>query len=165
ILTLDVRGWQAQTHVVVRRPQCPACGRPDDYRDRAIAPLVLQSRPKTFTEDGGHRGSRPEETLARYEHHVSPISGAGSLLGKHGPTGDGAFHVYLAGANPATRSRTLRGLRRGFRSSASGKGTSDLQAKASGLGEALERFSGIFQGDEPRRRARLRELGGAALPP
>ncbi|MBV8608787.1 MAG: YcaO-like family protein, partial [Singulisphaera sp.] len=33
---------------------------------------------------------------------------------------------------------------------------SDLQAKASGLGEALERFSGVFQGDEPRRKARLR---------
>jgi ribosomal protein S12 methylthiotransferase accessory factor len=73
--------------------------------------------------------------------------------------------VFLAGANPATRTRTLAALRRGLRSNSSGKGTSDLQAKASGLGEALERFSGVFQGDEPRRKARLRELGGAALHP
>jgi ribosomal protein S12 methylthiotransferase accessory factor len=165
ILTLDVQDWQTRSHVLVRRPQCPACGRPDDYRDRAVQPLVLQSRPKIFTEDGGHRGSRPEETLARYEHHVSPISGAVAVLGKHGPSSDGVFHVYLAGANPAAGPRTMQGMRRGFRSSSSGKGTSDLQAKASGLGEALERFSGIFQGDEPRRRARLRELDGAAIHP
>ena len=87
------------------------------------------------------------------------------MLEKAGPAGDGVFHVFVAGANPATRTRTLAGLRRGLRSTSSGKGTSDLQAKASGLGEALERFSGIFQGDEPRRKARLRELGGAALHP
>src|SRR5271166_4468147 len=165
ILTLDVRDWQTRTHVLVRRPQCPACGGPDASWERAGAPLVLQSRAKTFTEDGGHRGSRPEETLARYQHHVSPISGAVPLLEKAGPAGDGVFHVFAAGANPATRTRTLAALRRGLRSNSSGKGTSDLQAKASGLGEALERFSGVFQGDEPRRKARLRELGGAALHP
>jgi oxazoline/thiazoline synthase len=165
ILTLDVRNWRTQTHVLVRRPQCPACGRPEASRERAGAPLVLQRRLKTFTEDGGHRVSRPEDTLARYEHHVSPISGAVPLLEKTGPGGDGAFHVFIAGANPAVRTRSLAELRRGLRSSSSGKGTSDLQAKASGLGEALERFSGTYQGDEPRRKARLRELGGAALHP
>jgi ribosomal protein S12 methylthiotransferase accessory factor len=165
ILTLDVRGWQTRTHILMRRPQCRACGRPDDGRDRAVAPLVLQSRAKTFTEDGGHRGARPEETLARYQHHVSPISGAVSRLERIGPSGDGLLHVFVAGANPARRTRTPAGFRRVFRSWSSGKGTSELQARASGLGEALERFSGTFQGDEPRRKARLRELGDDALEP
>ena len=59
ILTLDVRDWQTRTHILVRRPQCPACGRPDDSRERALPPLVLQSR-KTFTEDGGHGGPAPK---------------------------------------------------------------------------------------------------------
>jgi ribosomal protein S12 methylthiotransferase accessory factor len=44
-----------------------------------------------------------------------------------------------------------------------GKGTCDVQARASALCEALERYSGVFRGDEPRRRARQRELGDAAL--
>jgi ribosomal protein S12 methylthiotransferase accessory factor len=165
ILTLDVRNWRTQTHVLVRRPQCPACGSPEASREPAGAPLVLQSRAKTFMEDGGHRGARPAETLARYEHHVSPICGAVPRLEKIGPAGDGLCHVFIAGANPAIRTRSLAELRRGLRSNSSGKGTSDLQAKASGLGEALERFSGVLQGDEPRRNARLRELGGAALHP
>jgi ribosomal protein S12 methylthiotransferase accessory factor len=46
-----------------------------------------------------------------------------------------------------------------------GKGTSDVQARASGLCEGLERYSGVFRGDEPRRRARLSELGGSAVAP
>jgi ribosomal protein S12 methylthiotransferase accessory factor len=45
-----------------------------------------------------------------------------------------------------------------------GKGTSDVQARASALGEGLERYSGVFRGDEPRRRARLANLDGAGIP-
>ena len=37
--------------------------------------------------------------------------------------------------------------------SSSGKGATDAQARASGLCEGLERYSGVFRGDEPRRRA------------
>jgi ribosomal protein S12 methylthiotransferase accessory factor len=46
----------------------------------------------------------------------------------------------------------------------SGKGTGDLQARASALCEGLERYSGVFRGDEPRRLARQADLGGAAVP-
>jgi ribosomal protein S12 methylthiotransferase accessory factor len=45
-----------------------------------------------------------------------------------------------------------------------GKGTGDVQARASALCEGLERYSGVLRGDEPRRRARLADLGGAAVP-
>ena len=46
----------------------------------------------------------------------------------------------------------------------SGKGASDTQARASGLCEGLRRYSGVFRGDEVRRRASARQLGGAAVP-
>jgi ribosomal protein S12 methylthiotransferase accessory factor len=46
---------------------------------------------------------------------------------------------------------------------AAGKGTTDAQARASVLCEALERHSGIFRGDEPRRKARLADLGDSAI--
>jgi ribosomal protein S12 methylthiotransferase accessory factor len=42
---------------------------------------------------------------------------------------------------------------------------SDAQAKASALCEALERYSGVYRGDEPRIRARLDDLGSAAIHP
>jgi|SRR5271167_170460 len=46
-----------------------------------------------------------------------------------------------------------------------GAGASVLQAKVSCLGEALERHSGIFRGDEPRHAGRYSELAGEAIHP
>jgi len=46
-----------------------------------------------------------------------------------------------------------------------GRGTTALQAKVSALCEALERRSGIFRGDEPRRTASYREIAGEAIHP
>jgi ribosomal protein S12 methylthiotransferase accessory factor len=106
----------------------------------------------------------PEETLARNGHHVSPITGAVPLLERAAPGGDGVLHVYVAGSNSARPSRTLGQLRRDLRTMNSGKGTGDTQARASALCEGLERYSGVFRGDEPRRRARQTELGSAAVP-
>jgi ribosomal protein S12 methylthiotransferase accessory factor len=79
--------------------------------------------------------------------------------------GDGAMHVYLAGRNLARHHQTLEHLRGDLRNMSSGKGVTDAQARASGLCEGLERYSGVFRGDEPRRRAKLRTLGSAATHP
>jgi thiazole/oxazole-forming peptide maturase SagD family component len=75
------------------------------------------------------------------------------------------MHVYTAGDNYAVAHRSLKDLQKSLRSRSAGKGITDLQAKASGLCEALERYSGVFQGTEPRRKARLRELGGLGIHP
>src|SRR5262249_17031365 len=50
-----------------------------------------------------------------------------------------------------------------FDKGCAGKGRSRDQAKASALCEALERVSGVYQGDEPRIRATRNELGSQAL--
>jgi len=156
--TLDVPTWRQQSHTLVRLPYCPACGAGEERPFRAPS---LTSRKKTLTSDGGHRVMAPEETLARNGHHVSPISGAVPMLERAAPAGDGIMHVYVAGNNSALPSRSLGELRRDLRTMNSGKGTSDIQARTGALCEGLERYSGVFRGDEPRRRARLRELGAA----
>ncbi len=56
-------------------------------------------------------------------------------------------------------------MRSGLRQTNSGKGKSDEQARVSGLCEALERYSGIFQGDEWRQTVRYGDLGEAAIHP
>jgi thiazole/oxazole-forming peptide maturase SagD family component len=56
-------------------------------------------------------------------------------------------------------------LQQGLRSRSGGKGKTDAQARASAFGEAIERYSGVFQGDEARMRARLTDLGGAGIHP
>jgi ribosomal protein S12 methylthiotransferase accessory factor len=159
--TLEVPTLRLQTHTLVRLPFCPACGAREA---RSFQPPALTCRKKTFTSDGGHRVVPPEETLARNCHHVSPITGAVPLLERAAPASDGVLHVYVAGTNSARPSRTLGQLRSDLRTMNAGKGTGDVQARASALCEGLERYSGVFRGDEPRRRARQAELGGAAVP-
>jgi ribosomal protein S12 methylthiotransferase accessory factor len=165
VQTLALLSGEARTHAVVRQPSCPACGDPDNGRDRPVAPLVLQSCKKTFTRDGGHRSRSPEQTLERYGHLVSPITGMVSMLERDGVDGDGVMHVYLSGHNAARRVWSWWGMRRDLRSSSCGKGITDQQARAGALCEALERNSGVFRGDEPRRTARFVDLGDAALHP
>jgi ribosomal protein S12 methylthiotransferase accessory factor len=165
IQTLDLLGWTAQSHDLLRQPSCPACGTRAAGGDQGPRPLVLEPRKKTYTEDGGHRVLSPQETLDRFGHHVSPISGAVSMLARSGPNGDGVMHVYFSGNNIARGPRTWANLKGDLRNSSCGKGTNDLQARASALCEALERYSGVFRGDEPVRRARFRDLGADAIHP
>lgn len=164
IQTFDLASWQVQTHALARLPFCPVCGVPQTA-DRPASPIVLERQLKRFTQDGGHRIVAPEVTLERYGHLVSPLTGAVTMLERVRTAGDGAMHVYLAGRNLARRHKTLEHLRGDLRNMSSGKGVTDAQARASGLCEGLERYSGVFRGDEPRRRARLSTLGSAATHP
>jgi oxazoline/thiazoline synthase len=159
--TLDLPTWRMQSHTLMQLPFCPACG---TRASRPFQPPALAHHKKTFTSDGGHRVIPPEETLLRNGHHVSPITGAVPLLERAAPDSHGVLHVYVAGSNSARPSRTLGQLRGDLRNMNAGKGTGDLQARASALCEGLERYSGVFRGDEPRQRARLADLGSAAVP-
>jgi oxazoline/thiazoline synthase len=88
-----------------------------------------------------------------------------SVLCPSSSADDGLIHTYVAGHNFGCPSGGLRALRHALRSKSAGKGKSDAQAKASGLCEALERYSGLYQGDEPTLRASFHQLGKAALHP
>ena len=165
IRTLDLLTWQSQTHALVRLPYCRACAPPANGHARSFSPLNLESQKKTFVRDGGHRVVDPQATIDRFAHHVSPITGAVSMLQRSSPSDDGAMHVYLSGHNLARRHHNLGQLRGDLRNMSAGKGTTDAQAKASGLCEGLERYSGVFRGDEPRRAARYVDLGASAIDP
>lgn len=163
LYSLDLSRARIAEHPVERRPQCPACGDPEGARARALAPVVLEPRPKRFTDDGAHRAVPPEETLARVLRHVSPSTGLvaslGPVEGRDHPLRPvyGAIHrVCPAGDAPGFGD---------FHRASGGKGRSPAQARASALCEAIERYSATYQGDEPLRRARLAELGGDGIPP
>jgi bacteriocin biosynthesis cyclodehydratase domain-containing protein len=162
VLTVDLLGLELREHVLVRRPQCHACGDPAPREPR---PLVLQPRPKHFTSDGGFREQSPEQTLAAYERHVSPLTGVVRALVRLSRSDDAHMHIYASGPNLALRSEDLRHLRANLRNQSGGKAKTDAQARASALCEALERYSGAFHGDEPRLRARMKNLGEAAIHP
>ncbi|MFN8075817.1 MAG: TOMM precursor leader peptide-binding protein [Kineosporiaceae bacterium] len=164
VTTLDTVTLEAQRHELVRRPQCPACGDAQLMARRQDTPPVLTSRPKTFTTDGGHRSRSPEDMVATYGRQVSPVTGVVTrLVPAHGtPAG---VKVYVAGQNLARQVSDLRMLKTGLRSLSCGKGMSDVQARASAMGEAIERYSGVFQGDEARITTSLAALGDDAIDP
>jgi len=166
LTTLDLLTSEMQKHHLVRRPQCTCCGDPSAYRaDREPIPVTLQPRLKQFTLDGGHRTAAPEQTLARYAHHISAITGTVPLLSPFAADDESGMHVYITGHNRAMHSESLYTLRDGLRRKSGGKGMTDAQAKASGLCEALERCSGVFTGDEIRTTHSYRSLGSRAIHP
>jgi len=144
-------------------PCCPACGGAQPSPGRAPQPLRLESRPKAYTADGGHRVATPAQTIERYGHHVSPFTGIAAALERHDLGAAGA--VYVAGYNKVFGNHTIGDLRTHFRSRSSGKGVSDAQAQAGALCESIERYSGHYQGNEMRRRTTLCNLGSAAIDP
>lgn len=165
LVTLDLRTVETQRHVVVRRPQCPACNPASLEQPRKVLPVTRRPRPVQFARDGGYREIPPERTYERFEHHVSPISGVVSELRRASAGEDAAIHVYSANHNPAVRHPHLDLLRKGLRTNSAGKGKTDAQARTSALCEALERYCGIFQGDEARERASFDTLGELAIHP
>jgi ribosomal protein S12 methylthiotransferase accessory factor len=164
VITRGPVDGQLERHQLVRRPNCPACGQPL-AAGRGGAPIVLQPQRKCFRADGGHRTVTPEETLKRFGHHVSPITGIVDTLVRTPLDPGSALHVYTTGRNLGFTAPTLERLRAGVHTGSSGKGMTDVQARASGLSEAIERYSAVFQGDEPRTISSARALGDEAVHP
>jgi len=125
-------------------------------------PLVLERREKTFTADGGHRSCCPEETLREYAHLIGR-SGIIKELKRTRPDPFSLLQVQVAHLQGVLEEGC--GMTRVLRSACVGRGITEAQAQASALGEAIERYSGIFRGDEFRIKASYRSLSDDAIHP
>jgi len=161
LVTFDTLSLKTRNHILIHRPQCPHCG---TLTTQSPKPIILESQPKRFTGDGGHRCMRPEETIKQYEHHISPITG---VIRELDPLSQKTHltHTYIAGHNFATLFDDLYFLRENVRGRSAGKGKTDLQAKASAICEAIERYSGVFQGNEIRQKGSYQRLEESAIHP
>jgi len=164
LITHDTLTLETQSHILTKRPQCPVCGFSKSQNSAKPIPLILGSRKKTFTAEGGHRCSSPEATLSKYQHHISPITGVIRELQKLPDRLDG-FHNYVAKHHFISMFDDLRALAQNIGGRSGGKGRTDIQARVSGFGEAIERYSGVFQGDEIRIKSSYHQLGDRAIHP
>jgi oxazoline/thiazoline synthase len=166
VVSLDLTGSTIVRHYVATRPQCPACGR-EELRDpgRAPVPIELHAGSKLVMTSGGYRAVSPRATVARFRKHVSPLTGVVSRLERI--EADLPLNTnYLAKHNFAPHPETVDELRGGLSGSSYGKGSTAEQGEASALMEAIERYSGIFQGDEIRLTRRFTEFPpGDAIAP
>jgi oxazoline/thiazoline synthase len=167
IVSLDLLGSAIAKHYVAARPQCPSCGR-KKLRDpsRAPEPIELGEGSKLVMTSGGYRTVSPRATVARFRKHVSPLTGVVSRLERI--EADLPLNTnYFATHNFSVPAATVNELRAGLSGGGSaGKGSTAEQGEASALMEAIERYSGIFQGDEIRKARRVTDFpsGDAILP-
>jgi ribosomal protein S12 methylthiotransferase accessory factor len=114
---------------------------------------------------GGYRTASSQATVARFRKHVSPLTGVVSRLERieaNLPLNTN----YYATHNFSAPADTVHELRVGLGGGSFGKGSTAEQGEASALMEAIERYSGIFQGDEIRVKRRFTDFhsGEAILP-
>lgn len=165
VITLELEALDRRAHPLTRRPQCPACGQPARPDAAPVRPALEHAEPaRAASLDGGFRTVSAEDTVARLQRHVSPITGIiGSVQARLDERAPTPVYVTDHGFTEMDAERWF--LREGFRKRSGGKGTTRAQAMASALGESIERYCGVFQGDEPRVRASRRALGPAAIHP
>ncbi len=166
IISLDLLGATIVKHSVTARPQCPICGRKKSWDPRrAPVPIELGAGGKLVMTSGGYRTVSPRATVARFRRHVSPLTGVVSVLERI--EADVPLNTnYFAAHNFSAPARTVDELRAGLSGGSFGKGSTAEQGEASALMEAIERYSGIFQGDEIRVTRRFLDFPpGDAIPP
>jgi oxazoline/thiazoline synthase len=166
IISHDLLGSTTVKHYVAHRPQCPTCGS-KKLRDprRAPTPIALGPGLKLTMTSGGFRTVSSRATVARFRKHVSPLTGVVKRLERI--EADLPLNTnYLADHNFSGPALTVDALRAGLEGGSFGKGSTAEQAEASALMEAIERYSGIFQGDEIRAPKRFTDFEpGEAINP
>jgi ribosomal protein S12 methylthiotransferase accessory factor len=149
LITLDMWNFSVGTHLIRTRPQCTACGDPLSYSRLPSNPVALNDVPRKFVENGGYRIVAPEKTWEKYKHLVSPLTGIVSHIDTYGKKNHQLRPVWKATffVNPC-RAHVDKNER--FVKNSFGKGATAEQSRASALCEAIERYSFLYCGEEPR---------------
>jgi ribosomal protein S12 methylthiotransferase accessory factor len=166
VASFDLLGATIAKHYVARRPQCPTCGNKKLQNPRrAPAPIEIGPGAKLIMTSGGYRTVSSRATVARFRKHVSPLTGVVTKLERI--EADLPMNTnFFAQHNFSAPAQSVDQLRSGLSGGSFGKGSTAEQGEASALMEAIERYSGIFQGDEIRLTRRFTDFpeGDALLP-
>lgn len=165
VTVLETTPLAVSGHTIRRRPQCTVCGDPGLALPAAESPDFDDDARPLLSRDGAERREAPSATFRTYAHLISPVTGVVSSVRPSVWNEQAPFRVHTAGHNHAFSHDSLRSAADSLRALSSGKGRRDDQARTSALCEALERYSGLYTGAEPRVSARLEELGELGLDP
>jgi len=169
VLTLDLKKLEITHHRLIGRPQCPVCGKSTSYSEKdfhAAKPLNFMSRAKSGYRYSGERIIQAEATCRNLADYVSPITGTIGFLRRMTDIPD-FFGYYYTSTWPTLGS--LLGWFHKARISptgmSTGKGTTDAQARASAMGEAIERYCSQYEGCEPKIQATYQAIQDRAVDP
>jgi ribosomal protein S12 methylthiotransferase accessory factor len=164
VYVLDTVTMRGEHHRVTRRPQCPSCGDPGLVAAQVRRPVRTTVRQAAPDEGNGQRALRLDEVLDRYGQLVDPVTGIIGEL-RRDPGSPEFLPAYLSGRNRAMTQSSMALLRAGLRAHSGGKGVTETEAKVGALCEAVERYCGTLDGDEPVVRDSYRGLGEQAVHP
>ena len=158
IASFDLMGATIAKHYVAHRPQCPTCGSKKLQNPRrAPKPIEIGPGAKLIMTSGGYRTMSSRATVARFRKHVSPLTGVVKRLERI--EADLPMNTnFFAQHNFSAPAQSVDQLRSGLTGGSFGKGSTAEQGEASALMEAIERYSGIFQGDEIRMKRRFTDF-------
>ncbi|WP_447915480.1 TOMM precursor leader peptide-binding protein [Delftia acidovorans] len=153
-----------QPHPVAARPQCPHCGTPGLMALRQRERIAPVPGTHATRADGGWRSVPAETTVQRLSQHVSPLTGVIARVTPLTAETDEALTVYRSEIfrTPAPGSTSLAGSGTQL---CLGKGLSAIQARASAMCEAVERYTAFHQGDEAVVIAPAAELDAPCIAP
>lgn len=163
IMRIDAKTGQRDTHTLVKRPQCPVCGNAK-LTSLPPLPIHLNAQSRIPGEAGGYRTVAAEETLRRYQRHVSPITGIVPYLNEYHHAEGVPIYNFESGTNLALQSTSMFWLNMHLRSSNGGKGKTAIQAKVGALCESIERYSMMHHGQSNFTQAKYQDLEDALHP-
>lgn len=153
VLSLAVPQMTCEYNWVAQLPYCRACCKDEACWDAKRAPSALQlkAQPALSSVSGGTRAYTPEAVFERYRKHVSPLTGAvdkvdycvGTYHDADGSKWDW-FHNSTGGKNRSLQKESFDNLRKSFRASVGGKGSTAMQAQVGVVCEAFERAALSF---------------------
>ncbi|WP_405590649.1 TOMM precursor leader peptide-binding protein [Streptomyces sp. NBC_01190] len=156
LLSVHTGILETERHPLVRQPQCAACG-DASLADQPVA-ITLAPDPVGPDRDNGWRVVSAEVTQRRLDRHVDRLLGVVSAVRSLTPDLGTVTHSYQV-AHGFAASRNLGDLRLSLRGRSGGKGRTDVQARVSGVCEAVERYCGVWQGNRRTIEASYHSLG------
>ena len=154
VLSFDLNERAFAQHLIRLTPYCEVCGEDENAQEvmkRGCTPLILHADTMLPNPDGGWRTLTAEQVVKKLSRYVSPITGIISGIEDRSPAN--GLPVFTARQTNPIEVGPRQNRLIGRPSGAAGKGMSELQAKASCLAEAMERYLCGFTGHEPRMRA------------
>ena len=163
ITTVNPSDMACRDHRLVRRPQCPQCGDPEWMQRQQESPDSLRDAIRLQRASA----ESTEERYRRLRHHVSDVCGIVRSLrtmprppnDPHVPFTAVADHLFIEPCPSGSAGTALPAV------GAAGKGDSEIHARLGAICESIERYSGVFQGDEARLCTTADDLGDRAIHP
>lgn len=154
MIALDTRDFTTSDHVLVKLPQCPACGEPELL---SKAPTRVDLAAGERFQDGGSRTRTTAQTYQLVAPEVSRYLGVVSRLEPLGGPDTNLMFSFRAGHHFPV-GPPVRSLRDNLRGHSGGTGRTEVQARVSSIAEAVERYCGVWRDDRPTQQARAGQL-------